>query len=76
MPWWFLWVVFRVLGFFFLLFLFGFFGGCFCGLFFGVLLVSRGFCCVSSGLALVSPVYTSCVLRGSLHILSIIFLLA
>jgi uncharacterized membrane protein YfcA len=45
-----------------LLFLFGFF----CGLFFGVALVLLGV----RGLALVSPVYTSCVRRGALRFFS------
>jgi len=69
---------------FFLLFLFGFFGGCFClgsfvgcfWVFFQVLGFFCGFCSGFLGLALVSPVYTSCVLRGALCFFSLIFLLA
>jgi hypothetical protein len=60
---------------FFLLFLFGFFGGCFClGSFVGcfrvfvrVLGFFLWFLLGFLGLALVSHLYTSCVFRGSLR---------
>jgi hypothetical protein len=69
-PWWFMWGVSRVLRFspfvIVLVILWVLLVGRFCGLFLDVALVFGGF----FRLALVSPMYTTRVLRGSLRFFS------